>query len=330
MNQGHTQKYRSFSKISLGRLQSNILLGLVVATLLTQPVRVSADNTEDLLNVYGLTLGGPVKTELEQEMETLEQTILAMQSQEIMNKEYNDIMKQYVQKREELVNKVMTNIAAYQSNNISYAEYISENILDADIEDLLHYDSVYKSNNNSMNELLETMNNYTVDYELKDVNFNISEVESKLMDTRKIYVDALDTYDLGDVKNIKWIMPNERYLTSRYGYRVDPLNSSEIRFHAGADYRAPEGTPIGALFNGTVISAGWSDSIGYFVTVESGDNVKYLICHCSKLLVKEGQKVKQYDTIALSGGTGKRSTGPHLHLALYLNGVTYDVNTLFK
>ena len=109
MNQGHTQKYRSFSKISLGRLQSKILLGLVVATLLTQPVRVSADNTEDLLNVYGLTLGGPVKTELEQEMETLEQTILAMQSQEIMNKEYNDIMKQYVQRREELVNKVMIN-----------------------------------------------------------------------------------------------------------------------------------------------------------------------------------------------------------------------------
>ena len=91
----------------------------MVATLLTQPVRVSADNTEDLLNVYGLTLGGPVKTELEQEMETLEQTILAMQSQEIMNKEYNDIMKHYVQ-RGKLVNKVMTNIAAYQSNNISY------------------------------------------------------------------------------------------------------------------------------------------------------------------------------------------------------------------
>lgn len=263
-------------------------------------------------------------------MDTLEQTLLIMESQQLMNQEYNAIMRQYINKREELMGSILTNISTYQSNNKSYSEYMSSNILDEDIDKLILYDSMYKSNNNSMNELLESMNSYTIGYELKDTDLDLDGIESKLMDTKKLYVEALDTFDLGDVKDIKWIMPNERYLTSRYGYRVDPLNSASVRFHSGADYRAPEGTPIGALFNGTVIACGWSDVMGYFVTVESGDNIKYLICHCSKLLVKEGQKVKQYETIALSGSTGKRSTGPHLHLALYLNGVTYDVNTLFK
>lgn len=302
----------------------------MVSILSTQTLKVKAEDTEDLLNIYGLTLGGPAKTDVEIDVDLLEQALLIMESQKVMNQEYNAIMEQYVQKREELMDSILNNITTYQKNNNSYSEHISKNILDEDIDKLLNYDSMYKSNNSIMNELLESMNGYTAGYELKDTSFDITEIESKLMDTKKLYVEALDTFNLGDVKDIKWIMPNERHVTSKYGYRVDPLNSSEVRFHSGTDYRAPVGTPIGALFNGTVTASGWSDVMGYFVTVESGDNVKYLICHCSKLLVKEGQKVKQYEKLALSGATGKRSTGPHLHLALYLNGATYNVNELFE
>ena len=61
-----------------------------------------------------------------------------------------------------------------------------------------------------------------------------------------------------------------------------------------------------------------------------GDNIKYFICHCSEIYVTVGQQVNQYDIIASSGNTGSRTTGPHLHLALYINGVTYDVSKLFK
>lgn len=293
-------------------------------------MQVRADDTEDLLNVYGLTLGGPVKSDLEKEMSQIESDLQEMQAQQAINDEYNAIMQSYVNRREEEMNRVLSDISVYQKQNDNIAGKINNNILTGDIDTLLQLDGSYKSNVSNINVLLSSLSDYQVSYTYKYISGDLSDVEQRLANTKALYVESLDTFDLGDVKNIQWIMPNDKYVNSTYGYRVDPLNANEVRFHAGTDYRAPVGTPIGALFNGTVISCGWSDTIGYYVTVQCGDNVKYLICHCSELNVEVGQTVKQYETLAYSGGTGTRCTGPHLHLALYLNGVTYDVDELFK
>lgn len=324
------QKSRMFCVACRKHYRGSIALGLVVSILLARPMQVRADDTEDLLNVYGLTLGGPVKSDLEEEMNQIESDLQEMQAQQAINDEYNAIMQSYMDRREEEMNRVLSDISVYQEQNDNIAEKINDNLLTGDIDELLQLDGSYKSNVSNINVLLSSLGDYQISYTYKYISADLSDVEQRLADTKALYVESLDTFNLGDVKDIQWVMPNERHITSSYGYRVDPLNANEVRFHAGTDYRAPVGTPIGALFNGTVISCGWSDRIGYYVTVQCGDNVKYLICHCSELNVEVGQIVKQYDILAYSGSTGTRCTGPHLHLALYLNGVTYGVDELFK
>lgn len=324
------QKSRMFCVACRKHYRCSIALGLVVSILLARPMQVRADDTEDLLNVYGLTLGEPVKSDLEEEMNQIESDLQEMQAQQAINDEYNAIMQSYIDRREEEMNRVLSDISVYQKQNDNIAEKINDNLLTGDIDELLQLDGSYKSNVSNINVLLSSLGDYQISYTYKYISADLSDVEQILADTKALYVESLDTFNLGDVKDIQWVMPNERHITSSYGYRVDPLNANEVRFHAGTDYRAPVGTPIGALFNGTVISCGWSDRIGYYVTVQCGDNVKYLICHCSELNVEVGQIVKQYDILAYSGSTGTRCTGPHLHLALYLNGVTYGVDELFK
>lgn len=304
------------------------MFGLVI-TLLAQPITVRAEDAEDLLNIYGLTLGKANASEIESEINQIEQDMLGMQSQKEINEEYNALLQLYIEKKNLLVNEVMEDVSIYQSNNETISTYISNNLLDGDIEDLVQNDAHYKSNNSDMNELLSRLNSLSVDESFKNIDFDTSILEAKLADAKIVYADAIDTYELGDVNNIKWIMPNDRYVTSTFGYRVDPLNSKEIRYHSGTDYRAPEGTELYALFNGTVTSCGWSNTSGYYITVTCGDNVKYFVCHLSEILVSQGQHVSQYDIIGLTGGTGSRSTGPHLHLAIYINGCAYDVDALF-
>ena len=304
------------------------VLGL--ALLSTPVLKVNADTTEDLLNVYGLTLGGPVKSEIEKQMELLEKELLSMQTQGAQTEEYNAVLKEYISKREDFIDGVLNDISVYQNRNTKISDVISRSVLDADIKTLTTLDSQYKSNESSINELLSTMNEYKIDYSYKSISTDISGVESKLSEARSLYVESIDAFDLGKVRNIDYVLDGERYINSPYGYRIDPLDKSVVRFHAGTDYRASTGAPIHALFNGEVISSGWSNSIGYFVTVQSGENIKYLVCHCSELNVEDGDIVRQGDVIAYVGGTGTRCTGPHLHLALYLNGVTYDVDQLFK
>ncbi len=310
--------------------KSSVSIGLVVSLLLAQPMQVNADNTETLFNVYGLTLGGPIKEEIEEEISSAQQEITDKSTKQNEDSVYNAVTQDYILRKENEISNILTDVSVYQERNEIIQNNISNNMLDCTIDELLQMDRNYKSNVSSIDTLLSVMNGYTFGYTYKESSTDLSDVERRLEDARQKYVEALDAYNLGDVTDLRWVLPNEKHITSSYGYRVDPLNSNEVRFHAGTDYRAQTGTPIGALFNGIVASCGWSDTIGYFVTVECGENVKYLVCHCSELCVEVGQEVRQYDVIAYSGGTGTRCTGPHLHLALYLNGVTYDVDELFK
>jgi murein DD-endopeptidase MepM/ murein hydrolase activator NlpD len=87
---------------------------------------------------------------------------------------------------------------------------------------------------------------------------------------------------------------------------------------------------VRALFDGKVIDVGYSQSSGNYITIQSSDKIKYFICHLNESLVEKGDYVNQYDVIALSGATGNKCTGPTLHLALFINGATYDVTKLFS
>jgi murein DD-endopeptidase MepM/ murein hydrolase activator NlpD len=91
------------------------------------------------------------------------------------------------------------------------------------------------------------------------------------------------------------------------------------RMHKGVDWSTPVGTTVRASSGGTVASAGWSSGYGYCITLTHPDGKQTRYAHLSKILVSAGQKVEQNEKIALSGNTG-RSTGPHLHFEILVNG----------
>lgn len=114
-------------------------------------------------------------------------------------------------------------------------------------------------------------------------------------------------------------LPVRGSVTSRFGYRVHPI-LGVYKMHAGVDIAAPYGSPVTAAASGTVVYSGWLGGYGKVVIIDHGNGTSTLYGHCSKLLVKVGEEVRQGQEIAKVGSTGF-STGPHLHFEKRLNGV---------
>jgi murein DD-endopeptidase MepM/ murein hydrolase activator NlpD len=115
------------------------------------------------------------------------------------------------------------------------------------------------------------------------------------------------------------IWPVEGFVTSRFGYRVSPV-SGRRDFHKGLDISARIGTPIVAPAAGTVSFAGEDGAYGNSVRIQHGGGVITGYAHMQRLAVKEGQSVRRGTVIGNVGNSG-RSTGPHLHYEVVINGV---------
>lgn len=99
--------------------------------------------------------------------------------------------------------------------------------------------------------------------------------------------------------------------------------------HLGLDFRVPTGTPVSAMNDGTVLLARPLYFEGDFVVIDHGQGWLTLYLHLSEFKVKEGDKVKQGQEVALSGGSG-RATGPHLHVAVRWQGMYLDPASLLR
>lgn len=111
-------------------------------------------------------------------------------------------------------------------------------------------------------------------------------------------------------------------ITSDFGNRLDPF-LGRLALHAGIDFRATVGTRIRATAPGTVTNAGQTGGYGNMVEIDHGNGVSSRYAHLSMVLVKVGDRIKAGDVVAKSGNTG-RSTGPHLHYEVRLNGQAVD------
>ena len=115
------------------------------------------------------------------------------------------------------------------------------------------------------------------------------------------------------------IWPAEGWVTSSFGARNSPFTGRRD-FHKGIDIAAPHGTHIYAPAKGTVTFSGNDGAYGNSVTILHGNGITTRYGHMQKTNVKQGQVVNRGDIIGFVGSTG-RSTGPHLHYEVMLNGV---------
>ncbi|MCX7842285.1 MAG: peptidoglycan DD-metalloendopeptidase family protein [Clostridia bacterium] len=141
----------------------------------------------------------------------------------------------------------------------------------------------------------------------EDALADLSDVEKKL----DKYMEAIPT-----------VWPSHGRISSYFGGRPDPFTGRK-KYHEGIDIAADYGTDIVAAAAGEIVFSGYSAGYGYNVVIDHGHGVTTLYGHCSKLLAKVGQKVGKGEAVAKVGSSG-RSTGPHVHFEIRLDGTQVD------
>lgn len=129
-------------------------------------------------------------------------------------------------------------------------------------------------------------------------------------------------------RDLEGSRPTSWPLTQR-GFITQTLLEGESGEHPGLDIAVPADSYIRASGSGVVVDAGEDPVYGRFVTLDHGDGYRTLYAHASTTLVELGQRVRRNEVIALTGSTG-RSTAPHLHFEILLNGEAVDPLTLVK
>ncbi|MGA1113114.1 MAG: peptidoglycan DD-metalloendopeptidase family protein [Candidatus Pelagibacter sp.] len=121
---------------------------------------------------------------------------------------------------------------------------------------------------------------------------------------------------------------NGARLSSSYGMRKHPIDGFN-KMHRGTDFAAPMGTPIMASGSGVIKKAGWCGGGGNCVQIRHNSTYETIYAHMSKFArgIKSGVRVKQGQIIGYVGSTGK-STGPHLHYEVIVNGKKVNSQTL--
>jgi murein DD-endopeptidase MepM/ murein hydrolase activator NlpD len=115
------------------------------------------------------------------------------------------------------------------------------------------------------------------------------------------------------------IWPTRGWVTSDFGTRIDPY-TAERRMHQGMDIATPHGTPIYTPSDGTVVFIGNQGGYGKVLVIDHGYGVKTRYAHLSEIHVRLGDHVERGAKVASVGNTG-RSTGPHLHYEVRVNGI---------
>lgn len=163
-----------------------------------------------------------------------------------------------------------------------------------------------------MNEFVDKMRSdlLNMEYRAKDQEASFEELKDYL--TRRSVMLA----------STPSIWPAKGWVTSTYGSRISPFTGNP-QLHAGLDIANRAGTPVVAPADGVVVEAGMDSNLGRMVVISHGFGLKTTFGHLSETSVRAGQRVKRGATIGAMGNTG-RSTGPHLHYAVSVNGINVN------
>lgn len=173
-----------------------------------------------------------------------------------------------------------------------------------------------------VNRLYETIGALPVWSEIDEMMADFKESVSR--DLLGLSVLAVSAVKSGDSKaNLALSSPLETVnLSSAYGFRADPFDGGR-RFHRGSDFAAAQGTQVFPVCSGVVKVCAESKSYGRYIVVYHGEEVYSLYAHLSEISVFMGMFVTEKTPIGEVGSTG-RSTGPHLHLEIAIDGYLCD------
>jgi murein DD-endopeptidase MepM/ murein hydrolase activator NlpD len=123
-------------------------------------------------------------------------------------------------------------------------------------------------------------------------------------------------------KQEEWLSPLKGIITSSCGERENPI-TGQWEIHNGLDIAAAEGTEVLAARSGVVTEVRTSATYGKLLKYETEDGYTVMYAHLSRVMVQEGEKIRQGQVVAKSGNTGI-STGPHLHYSIWKDGKLLD------
>lgn len=173
------------------------------------------------------------------------------------------------------------------------------------------------------------------DEEFSILNFEKKFAETKyssrqLDDSMNSIVELLGKADKLNIEtSFNWPVINRRtFISSKYGWRTDPFTGKK-RWHSGLDIAAGWNAPIVAVGEGVIIHSGYRYGYGISVEIQHQNGLSTRYAHLNKTVVKKGDVVKKDDLIGLMGSSG-RSTGPHLHFEVLINGKKTDPTPYIK
>lgn len=217
------------------------------------------------------------------------------------NRQLIELCKQELELEKQLLDQAKANVEIEQDN--------LEQLITQKQQDIIAYETDIGNKDRAIKEYEE---------EIAAQNEEIEALEAAIAEEkRKIIANSgvVLSYDGG---MFKFPLASYTRISDDYGMRIHPTLGVE-QFHNGVDFASPKGTAIYAAYDGIVVAATYSATMGNYVMIDHGSGLYTIYMHASALYVKKDDVVVRGETIAAVGSTG-RSTGNHLHFSVRKDG----------
>ena len=200
----------------------------------------------------------------------------------------------------------------------------------ADLELIFEAENEYRVTRRRLEQFTYGRTEFSLDsYNLSGVTEeDIAAVAQQMEAIQRRIGEASYIPDIGSLYNLQSPTRELWRVTSGFGFRINPITGQGREFHNGLDLAAPSGTDVLALFTGRVIFAGFRGGYGYSILISHSNELQTFYAHLSRIDVRVGDRVYQNQKIGEVGTTG-RSTGPHLHLGVFVDGRVVDPVRIF-
>ena len=219
----------------------------------------------------------------------------------IENRKYIELCKEELEAEKEILDEAKAGVEQEQSN--------MEALIDQKNRDITAYESDISNKEQAIKEYKQS---------IADQDAEIAALEAAITAEKKKILEASGTVLTYDGGTFKFPLASYTRISDDYGNRIHPTLGIE-QFHNGVDFAAPKGTAIYAAYDGQVVAATYSNTMGNYVMIDHGGGLYTIYMHASALYVSKDDVVVRGETIAAVGSTG-RSTGNHLHFSVRKDG----------